>query len=82
MPRRVMQGTVVSDVNNKTVIVRVERRIKHPVYKKYITRSKRYAAHDPENGCKTGDIVWIRECRPLSKTKRWEIVKEPVVGAQ
>ena len=82
MPRRVLQGTVVSDVNDKTVIVRVERRIMHPVYKKYITRSKRYAAHDPDNGCKTGETVWIRECRPLSKTKRWEIVKEPTAGAQ
>jgi len=82
MPRRVLQGTVVSDVNDKTVIVKVERRIMHPVYKKYITRSKRYAAHDPANGCKTGDVVWIRECRPLSKTKRWEVVNEPAAGVQ
>ncbi|HLF59081.1 MAG TPA: 30S ribosomal protein S17 [Alphaproteobacteria bacterium] len=82
MPRRVLQGTVVSDVNDKTVIVRVERRIMHPVYKKYITRSKRYPAHDSANGCKTGDKVWIRECRPLSKTKRWEVVQEPAAGAQ
>jgi small subunit ribosomal protein S17 len=81
MPRRVLQGVVVSDVNDKTVIVKVERRIMHPVYKKYITRSKRYAAHDAENGCKTGDKVWIRECRPLSKTKRWEVVSETAATA-
>jgi len=82
MPRRVLQGTVVSDVNDKTVIVRVERRIMHPVYKKFIMRSKRYAAHDPENVCKSGDTVWIRECRPLSKSKRWEVVREPAAGVQ
>jgi small subunit ribosomal protein S17 len=74
MPRRVLQGTVVSDKANKTVIVSVERRIMHPVYKKFIKRSKRYAAHDEANACKTGDVVSIRECRPISKTKRWEIV--------
>jgi len=76
MPRRVLQGTVVSDVNDKTVIVRVERRIMHPVYKKYITRSKRYAAHDADNKCKVGDVVRIQECRPLSKTKRWEVLSD------
>jgi small subunit ribosomal protein S17 len=81
MPRRILQGTVVSDTNDKTVIVRVERRLMHPVYKKYITRSKRYAAHDPENVFKIGDMVKIRECRPISKTKRWEVVKEPAAGA-
>ena len=80
MPRRVLQGTVVSDVNDKTVIVKVERRIMHPVYKKYITRSKRYAAHDAENVCKVGDVVRIQECRPLSKTKRWEVLKEAAVA--
>jgi small subunit ribosomal protein S17 len=74
MPRRVLQGTVVSDKANKTVIVSVERRIMHPVYKKFIKRSKRYAAHDEANACKTGDVVSIRECRPISKTKRWEVV--------
>jgi small subunit ribosomal protein S17 len=81
MPRRILQGTVVNDTNDKTVIVRVERRLMHPVYKKYITRSKRYAAHDPENVFKIGDMVKIRECRPISKTKRWEVVKEPAAGA-
>ena len=74
MPRRVLQGTVVSDKANKTVIVSVERRIMHPVYKKCIRRTKRYAAHDEANACKAGDVVSIRECRPISKTKRWEIV--------
>ena len=74
MHRRVLQGTVVSDKAHKTVIVSVERRIMHPVYKKFIKRTKRYAAHDEANACKAGDVVSIRECRPISKTKRWEIV--------
>jgi small subunit ribosomal protein S17 len=74
MPRRVLQGTVVSDKNNKTVIVAVERRVMHPVYKKFIRRSKRYAAHDEANAHKIGDTVFIRECRPISKSKRWEVV--------
>jgi len=74
MPRRVLQGVVVSDKNNKTVIVSVERRVMHPVYKKIIRRTKRYAAHDEANSHKVGDAVFIRECRPISKTKRWEVV--------
>ncbi|MFZ0693037.1 MAG: 30S ribosomal protein S17 [Alphaproteobacteria bacterium] len=82
MPKRVLQGTVVSDVNDKTVIVRVERRIMHPVYKKYITRSKRYSAHDAENKCKVGDVVRIQECRPLSKTKRWEVLQGSAAAAR
>ena len=77
MPRRVMQGTVVSDKSDKTVIVRVERRFMHPLYKKYITRSKKYAAHDEDNRCKVGDQVRIRECRPISKRKCWEVLVEP-----
>ncbi|TXH38366.1 MAG: 30S ribosomal protein S17 [Rhodospirillaceae bacterium] len=76
MPRRVLQGTVVSDKNDKTVIVSVERRVMHPVYKKFIRRSKRYAAHDEGNAHKIGDVVFIRECRPISKSKRWEVVEE------
>jgi small subunit ribosomal protein S17 len=76
MPKRVLQGTVVSDKCDKTVIVRVERRFKHPLYKKYITRSKRYAAHDEDNRCKVGDQVRIRECRPLSRRKHFEILAE------
>jgi small subunit ribosomal protein S17 len=76
MPRRVLQGTVVSDKNEKTIIVSVERRVMHPVYKKFIRRSKRYAAHDEGNVHKIGDVVFIRECRPISKSKRWEVVDE------
>ena len=76
MPRRVLQGTVVSDKCDKTVTVRVERRFMHPLYKKYISRSKKYAAHDEDNRCKIGDQVRIRECRPISKCKCWEVVIE------
>ncbi|HUK10419.1 MAG TPA: 30S ribosomal protein S17 [Stellaceae bacterium] len=74
MPKRILQGVVVSDVQNKTVVVRVERRVMHPVYKKYITRSKKYAAHDEANAFKVGDVVRIEESRPLSKTKRWVVL--------
>ena len=74
MPRRIMQGTVVSDKSDKTVIVRVERRVKHPLYKKFITRSKKFAAHDAENRCKQGDTVRIRECAPISKSKNYEVI--------
>ena len=74
MPKRVMQGVVVSDNMDKTIVVNVERKFKHPLYKKYIRRSKKYHAHDEDNSCKTGDKVTIRECRPLSKLKRWEVV--------
>jgi small subunit ribosomal protein S17 len=81
MPRRVLQGTVVSDKNNKTVIVSVERRVMHPVYKKFIRRSKRFAAHDETNACKVGDVVMIRECRPISKSKRWEVVSSADAAA-
>jgi small subunit ribosomal protein S17 len=74
MPRRVLQGTVVSDAADKTVVVTVQRRVSHPVYKKFITRSKKYMAHDEANAAKTGDIVQIRECRPISKRKTWEVI--------
>jgi len=74
MPRRILQGTVVSDKGDKTVIVRVERRVMHPVYKKFITRSKRFAAHDAQNKYKTGDAVQIEECRPISKRKSWRVL--------
>ena len=76
MPRRVMQGVVVSDKMEKTVVVRVERRVMHPIYKKFIRRSKKYAAHDENNVFKIGDQVRIRECRPISKRKRWEVLAE------
>ena len=74
MPRRVLQGTVVSDKSDKTITVLVERRVMHPIYKKYIRTAKKYAAHDEQNRCKTGDSVSIIECRPISKRKRWEVV--------
>lgn len=71
-----MQGVVISDKMDKTVVVKVERRIQHPLYKKFIRRSKKYSAHDPDNAFKIGDLVKIRECRPISKRKRWEVVHE------
>ena len=76
MPKRVLQGVVVSDKADQTISVKVERRIKHPLYGKYIRQSKKYAAHDPENSFKIGDTVRIRECRPVSKSKRWEVLAE------
>jgi len=76
MPKRVLQGVVVSDKTEKTVTVKVERRVMHPLYKKFIKRSKKYAAHDEANACKEGDLVSIRECRPISKSKRWEVVSD------
>ena len=81
MPRRVLQGIVVSDVNEKTVTVKVERRFMHPVYKKFIMRSKKYLAHDESNQVKVGDRVKIRECRPLSKRKRWEVLTGDAAAA-
>ena len=82
MPRRVLQGVVTSDVNEKTVTVLVERRFMHPVYKKFIVRSKKYLAHDESNNVKTGEMVRIRECKPLSKRKRWEVVTDAAVAAK
>ena len=74
MPKRILQGVVVSDVQSKTVVVRVERRVMHPVYKKFIMRSKKYAAHDEANAYKIGDVVRIQESRPISKSKRWVVL--------
>jgi small subunit ribosomal protein S17 len=76
MPKRVLQGIVVSDACNKTVIVRVERRVMHPIYKKFITRSKKYAAHDENNKFHAGDAVQIEESRPISKRKSWIVMGE------
>lgn len=76
MSKRVLQGVVVSNAGDKTIVVRVERRVRHPLYKKIIRRSKRYHAHDPENVCGVGDVVRIRECRPVSKLKSWEVLAE------
>ncbi|MGA7712070.1 MAG: 30S ribosomal protein S17 [Rhizomicrobium sp.] len=72
MPKRVLQGVVVSDKNEKTVVVKVERRFTHPVMGKTVRRSKKYHAHDEKGEFKTGDVVRIRECRPISKLKTWE----------
>ena len=76
MSKRVMQGIVVSDAANKSIVVRVDRRVRHPIYKKYFTRSNKFMAHDETNSCKIGDIVRIRECRPISKRKGWEVLNE------
>lgn len=71
---RVLTGVVVSDKMDKTVTVQVERRVKHPAYHKYVTRRKRYKAHDENNEFVVGETVTIRESRPLSKTKRWVVL--------
>jgi small subunit ribosomal protein S17 len=76
MSKRILQGVVVSDSADKTIVVRVERRVRHPLYKKIIRRSKKYHAHDPENAHNIGDIVRIQECRPVSKLKTWEVLAE------
>ncbi len=76
MPRRVLKGTVVSDRCNKTITVKVERRIMHPIYKKYIARSKKYAAHDEQNTFKVGDTVRICESNPVSRCKRWTVLHD------
>jgi small subunit ribosomal protein S17 len=74
MPKRVLTGTVVSDKADKTVVVRVERRVKHPLYGKIIKLSKKYHAHDEGNAFKTGEQVRIQECAPISKLKTWEVL--------
>ncbi len=76
MPKRILQGVVVSDKMDKSVVVQVERRVMHPVYKKYIKRSQKYTAHDENNQHKVGDNVRIMESRPLSRTKRWVVVED------
>ena len=76
MPKRVLQGVVVSDKNDKTIVVSVERRYTHPLLKKTVRRSKKFHAHDEENAFKVGDIVRIQESRPISRNKRWVVVKE------
>jgi small subunit ribosomal protein S17 len=83
MPRRVLEGIVVSDKNAKTVVVRVDRRIMHPLYKKFLTETKKFHAHDAQDRFKVGDRVRIRECRPLSRLKRWEVLAdgEPAAAA-
>ena len=87
MPKRILIGTVVSDKTDKTVVVRVERKVKHPMYGKIIRRSKKYHAHDEDNAFKVGETVRIEETRPLSKLKTWKVIervdthKSPEVAA-
>jgi len=80
MPKRVLQGVIVSDKNAKTVVVDVERRFIHPVLGKTVRRSKKYHAHDENGDYKIGDIVRIRECAPISKLKSWEVVERVSSG--
>jgi small subunit ribosomal protein S17 len=84
MPKRILTGRVASDKMDKTVTVLVDRRVMHPLYKKFIRRSKKYAAHDENNLCKAGDLVRIIECPPISKRKAWLVIErngEAVAGA-
>ncbi|MBQ8671228.1 MAG: 30S ribosomal protein S17 [Alphaproteobacteria bacterium] len=74
MPKRILQGVVVSDKQDKTVVVSVERQVMHPVYKKFVKKSKKFAAHDENNQYKVGDRVSIEECRPISKNKSWTVI--------
>ncbi len=74
MPSRILKGIVVSDKMDKTVVVEVERLVMHPMYKKFVKKSKKYHAHDENNSCKVGDNVKIKEIKPISKTKTWEVV--------
>ncbi|MCX6146730.1 MAG: 30S ribosomal protein S17 [Candidatus Kapabacteria bacterium] len=73
--KKILQGKVTSNKCDKTITIIVVRQIAHPIYKKYFKRSKKFMAHDELNTCKTGDVVRIRECRPLSARKRWELVE-------
>ena len=75
MPKRMLQGAVVSNTQKKTVVVRVERRFTHPVLKKTVRNSKKYYAHDEDDKYVVGDVVWIEEHRPISKLKRWTVVR-------
>ncbi|TVR06310.1 MAG: 30S ribosomal protein S17 [Salinarimonadaceae bacterium] len=80
MPKRILQGVVVSDKQDKTVVVKVERRFTHPLLKKTVRRTKNYHAHDESNAAKIGDVVFIEEGRPLSKLKSWVLVPEASKG--
>ena len=80
MPKRVLEGVVVSDKNDKTIVVKVERRLRHPVLKKTVRLSKKYHAHDEKNTAKTGDVVRIEETRPISKQKRWTLLERVAAG--
>lgn len=76
MPKRILQGVVVSDKNEKTVVVKVERRFTHPVMKKTVRQTKKYKAHDENNSFKVGDLVSIQESKPISRDKRWVVVTD------
>ena len=80
MPKRVLEGVVVSNKNDKTIVVKVERRLRHPVLKKTVRLSKKYHAHDEKNVAKTGDVVRIEETRPISKQKRWTLLETVAAG--
>ena len=75
MPKKILTGVVISDKPNKTITVMVERKVKHPLYKKILRRSSKLQAHDQDNACNEGDLVTIQECKPLSKTKSWKLLK-------
>ena len=81
MPKRLLQGIVVSDKADKTIVVNVERRFTHPILKKTVRRTKKYQAHDAENRFKIGDRVVIQESKPISKTKRWVVVEGDAAAA-
>ena len=74
MPKRILTGKVTSNKSNKTITVIVERKIMHPMYKKFVTKSKKFSAHDSENKSNIGDVVNIRECTPISKNNRFEVI--------
>lgn len=76
MPKRILQGTVITASSEKTIVVKVERRVRHPLYKKTIKRSNKFHAHDEGNDCKVGDQVRIIECKPISKKKSWSVMQE------
>ena len=80
MPKRILIGTIVSDKTDKTVVVKVERKVKHPLYGKIIRRSKKYHAHDEDNSFKIGEIVRIEETAPISKLKTWKVVERVLAG--
>jgi small subunit ribosomal protein S17 len=73
--RKVREGTVVSNKMDRTIVVELKRRVRHPIYRRYITRTKKYYAHDEQNECQIGDFVRIMETKPLSKMKRWRLVE-------
>ena len=74
MPKRILQGVVVSNANEKTAVVRIERRVAHPRYGKVVRLTKKYHAHDEDNACQVGEVVRIEECAPISRKKRWRVI--------